>query len=677
MKLPPLNFSKRILLPFADETFQHGTYLNIKPACTSKVVAFILLIIGYSVNAQKTDSLRNALNNTGNDTIRVEVLINLCTVHWNTDPDSALFYANNALALSKDLNYLRGVGMALNYIGVVYFYRADYKNADAYLKQSIDFCKEKNLKGPLSHALSNAGMSQEWQGNYVLSMEYRLEALQYAEETKNISRKIKLLTSIGLLYSLLNNVEMAEKYLTSSVDEATKNGIKLSPSQTTGLATVFEKQNKYEESLKYNLLSLEQLKTSGKNHGIAIASHNVGNTYMLMNQIDKARPFIEDAYRLSLQLEDLNVKSLIALTLSGLRFRENRILESIELAEQSMQHAVPIKALPRILEAYTMLAKAYTSLGRYKQANVLWEKAYHLNDSIIGKDLTNAVASAQKGYELAKKQSQIDQLNMDAKIIELQFKNERLWKNALVIGIVMVIGLAFIVWYVFSLKTKLNRELRLSAELKATRSQINPHFIFNSLTAIQETVSSGHYDNAIRYIGDFSLLLRKVLDKSYLSFVSLEDEIKTMDLYLKVESIRFVGMFGWEINVNEEIDATEVEIPAMLMQPFIENAIRHGLLPKKDHRFLSLSFCVKGNRFICGIQDNGVGRAIGLENKIIQDNNRISRGNQLIADRISLLNLKYNLDAQLAIHDLFDDYNKPSGTRVEISFDYNTLQREG
>jgi tetratricopeptide (TPR) repeat protein len=647
-----------------------------KPVMIGKMGTLLLLLIFYNLSAQKADSLRTSLKNSGQDTTRVEILIQLCTMHWNKYPDSALYYANNALSLSKEIDYPRGTGMALNYIGVVYFYQADYKHADEYLQQSIEYCKEKKLKGPLSHALSNAGMSQEWQGNYVLSMEYRLEALQYAEETKNVGRKIKLLTSIGMLYSLLNNAEMAEKYLLNSVDEANKNGIKLSPSQTAALATVYEKEKKYEESVKYNLLSLEQLKSNGNNHGVAVASHNVGNSYMLMNQIDKARPYVQEAYQLSLQLDDLNVKALVALTLSELRYRENRISESIQYAQEAMKHAVPIKALPRILESYRLLAKAYTSQGRYKEANTLWNKAYDLNDSILGTDLTNAVANAQKGYELAKKQSEIDQLNTDAKIADLQFKNERLQKNMLVIGIIMVLIVACIVWYIYSLKTKLNRELRLSAELKATRSQINPHFIFNSLTAIQETVSSGHYDNAIRYVGDFSLLLRKILDKSYLSFVTLEDEIKTMDLYLKVESIRFSDMFSWEIKVDDEIDSSEIEIPAMLMQPFLENALRHGLLPKKDQRFLAMSFLVEAGRFICRIEDNGVGRAVGLKNKSIQDNDRVSRGNQLIADRISLLNLRYNLDAQLAIDDLYDENDNASGTRVEISFDDKTLRRD-
>jgi tetratricopeptide (TPR) repeat protein len=131
----------------------------VSRAATITMCAVVIIMLSHPVSAQKTDSLKTALKNSERDTARVDVLTNLCTVYWNNDPDSALFYANNALSLARELKYLKGIGTALNYIGVVYFYQADYQHADEYIMKAVAFCKENNLKAPLAHALSNAGGS--------------------------------------------------------------------------------------------------------------------------------------------------------------------------------------------------------------------------------------------------------------------------------------------------------------------------------------------------------------------------------------------------------------------------------------------------------------------------------------------------------------------------------------
>ncbi|HEV7229880.1 MAG TPA: two-component regulator propeller domain-containing protein [Bacteroidia bacterium] len=204
-------------------------------------------------------------------------------------------------------------------------------------------------------------------------------------------------------------------------------------------------------------------------------------------------------------------------------------------------------------------------------------------------------------------------------------------------------------------------------ELKALRSQMNPHFIFNSLNSIQHFIMNSDENSAAKYLNTFAKLIRTILNNSEKPTVSLREEIDSLRLYLELESLRFENKFEYEILLDPALDMDYQEVPTMLIQPFAENAIIHGLLPKKGPGKLSIQIQQKGNFTLCSITDNGIGRgrAMELKEKSIRKTHK-SFGLKITQDRLELLNFLHKSSLNIQTTDLFDEQGQPAGTRVEI-----------
>ena len=206
-------------------------------------------------------------------------------------------------------------------------------------------------------------------------------------------------------------------------------------------------------------------------------------------------------------------------------------------------------------------------------------------------------------------------------------------------------------------------QLQLSAlEMKALRAQMNPHFIFNALNSIQECIITKNTDTAYIYLSSFSKLVRMILENSEKQFITLADEIETLRLYLSIEKLRFDSSFEFKIDIGPKLDPSFVNIPAMIIQPFVENALWHGLIRKKGKKKLTLHFDQKNGNLECTITDNGVGRNQSAE---LQTNTRIkkhSMGVKITQERLHLL----ETEASITINDLKDEVGNASGTEVII-----------
>ena len=216
--------------------------------------------------------------------------------------------------------------------------------------------------------------------------------------------------------------------------------------------------------------------------------------------------------------------------------------------------------------------------------------------------------------------------------------------------------------------------LRFEAEAnknrnKALRAQINPHFIFNSLTSIQHLISQNERATTLKYLTKFSRMTRNVLESSMDTNVVLADEIKMLEDYLELESLRFSESFTFELEISPSLDTYSIEIPFMLTQPFVENAIVHGLLPKKEApRDLKITFATRGDMMICVIEDNGIGRNSEQDGLDHVRAKRKSRGLEITKQRIENLGLE---TTPLEVIDKFDDLGNPSGTKVIIYIPIN------
>jgi len=206
------------------------------------------------------------------------------------------------------------------------------------------------------------------------------------------------------------------------------------------------------------------------------------------------------------------------------------------------------------------------------------------------------------------------------------------------------------------------------SQLMALRAQMNPHFIFNCLNSIQECIVTEKYAEASKYLNKFSKLFRMVLHNSGKDLVTVEQERQVLQLYLELEVMRFDGSFSYEIIVDPMLEEDQIVLPSMLLQPFVENALWHGLLHKSSDRKLLIEFIyIDEDIFLCRIEDNGIGRKKSFELKAnsAKYKQHDSQGLRITKDRIDLLNKQGN-HAILTITDLCDDGGNASGTRIEI-----------
>ena len=191
---------------------------------------------------------------------------------------------------------------------------------------------------------------------------------------------------------------------------------------------------------------------------------------------------------------------------------------------------------------------------------------------------------------------------------------------------------------------------------------MNPHFIFNSLNSVNSFISQSDERSANKYLSEFSRLMRMVLENSKHDFVSLTSELKTLELYLGLEHLRFEDKFDFQFDVKVE-SSDEVKVPPMLIQPYIENAVWHGLRYKEQKGMLKVVCSESENRLYWIIQDNGIGRSRSQELKTTHQSEGKSTGMKNTEERLRIIKQLYNQDISLTVSDLNDD---GTGTKVEI-----------
>ncbi|MDR0969665.1 MAG: histidine kinase [Lentimicrobiaceae bacterium] len=253
------------------------------------------------------------------------------------------------------------------------------------------------------------------------------------------------------------------------------------------------------------------------------------------------------------------------------------------------------------------------------------------------------------------------------------------WCNSLIFLTLLVAGLVityFISRSIVNARKKKEAELALKQyeqqlfflKQRALQIQMNPHMLFNALNSIQLYIVINDTDNALKNIIMFSKFLRRILSNASKKFVTIEEEIDAIRLYLDIEHLRFGGRFDFDLEIDSEIDVKTTEIPSMILQPYIDNAINHGLMHIKGRKgLLHVKFEKQSESVImCIIQDNGVGRKKAIEIKENSGIVRTAKGMQVVAEQLNLMNRYAQGQYTIHITDLYDNQNEACGTRVEI-----------
>lgn len=215
--------------------------------------------------------------------------------------------------------------------------------------------------------------------------------------------------------------------------------------------------------------------------------------------------------------------------------------------------------------------------------------------------------------------------------------------------------------------------LQTETELTALKSQMNPHFIFNALNSIQELYTIGDKKMANEQMGNFAQLTRKILDVSGKQKIELAEEIEILTNYLELESMRFENDFSYQLNLSEDIDEDYVQLPPMLLQPYVENAIKHGLLHKKGEKQLTVNFSLNADEtfLLVEITDNGIGRAASA---LLNKNKRAAHtsfATSATQKRLDLLNKDKATNVAVLFDDVLDELQQIAGTKVSIQIPLN------
>lgn len=353
---------------------------------------------------------------------------------------------------------------------------------------------------------------------------------------------------------------------------------------------------------------------------------------------------------------------------------------SVPVYQEAVQYYQQDGNLIWLKRLYQHLFVAYSILGNQEQALAENKKYIMIKDSIF---------SIEKRVLLAEAETKFNTQRIQAEKEQAELKSARNRNYLIGLGIIFSLAALATIFFYGRLRAQKKASLvtlelqetqkRLAlekqyrdSELKALKAQMNPHFIFNALNSIQEYIILNKKNLASDYLGKFADLMRKYLNHSDAGYITIQEEIESLKMYLELEALRFEDSLKYSFEVTPELSDDLIKIPTMLVQPYVENAIKHGLLHKKDNRVLKVSFSKKdSNIVLCVIEDNGVGRERVAEIQKNSIKQRKSFATQATQSRLELLNFNKQAKIGVSIVDLFDD-GKAAGTRVEMSIPIKT-----
>ena len=321
--------------------------------------------------------------------------------------------------------------------------------------------------------------------------------------------------------------------------------------------------------------------------------------------------------------------------------------------------------------AFEALGDAYFEAGNTKES----VDAYRSYREAMKDAEQQRVLQQQEKEGILKKQQDIFSLSSELALDESRYnlqENQLFLQRIAIYGLLFLLFGAFISVYFILKNARKSKTMSEMLALKSLRSQMNPHFIFNALNSVNQFIAVNDERAANKFLSDFSKLMRLVLDNSQKDFITLAEEQEIISLYLKLEHNRFRDKFNYTFEVDDEITLDSVEIPPMLIQPYIENAIWHGLRYKEEIGQLDVKFSLRYQKIIVEIADNGIGRKRSAELKTTNQKSHKSTGISNTQERVTIINKVYHKNYNVLVSDL----NELEGTLVTIELPQNINHHE-
>jgi tetratricopeptide (TPR) repeat protein len=549
------------------------------------------------------------------------------------------------LSSAKDIDYLRGVGQSYSTLAGVYTAKGNQGKAIAYYIKAANIFESLGNEILVSKIKHNIGIS-------LLEQDQFLEASNYLQSSHEFNLKENRPKDLIYSYPAMATRDFKLNKDFDNAIEKLKKGeeIAIKRKDTIILGNILNLQGEayiqYNNNLSLAISRIEEsirlvkIKQSDNHYSLGYSYVHLGKAYLKKKAYNKALIFNDSAL---------------------IHYKAFNYNKGLRIAYQNRKDIL-------------------ASQGKYKQSIKASELYNQYKDSIFKIDQTRHIARMEPEDETNLITKEKEKAEANVKLAEAVSKQNKSY----FVGSAIIAFLIFLasIFYFKRLKTKKKAELitlelketqkRLAiekqyrdSELKALKAQMNPHFIFNALNSIQDYIVLNQKNLASDYLGKFADLIRNYLHFSDTGFISVQDEVHNLNLYLELEKLRFEDVLEYTFNISEDANSDAINIPTMLIQPYIENALKHGLLHKKDNRKLNISISKISDKIIeCIIEDNGIGRKKSKEINRKRESEHKSFALKATTERLDLLNYSREKKIGVTFIDLKGNNEKATGTKV-------------
>lgn len=633
---------------------------------------FILLIL--LVHAQNgfgdIDSLKLELDKTSSGKEKVSLFLAIGDGYESRD--SAFHYWNKAVDLAQKVKWYSGEAqayraMAWNYD---YLYKTDSAliywdlSRAAYLKE---FEQNPSSKTELDVAIVD----------YNIAIDVYLGE-RYIEATKQLQIALKVFLkhkdNIGIndCYNILGDIyyqqedyERALKHFEEAIVYANEinDSVRLKVSYNNK-ATILLETEKYAESLVYFNKSLDYLE-KGNLWGLHEIKMNIARIFTAQEKYTEAESILKAGtqyFKESNNIRDEIISQNYTIYLFAQQKQWKKI---VPIAKDNLNLLNQYTFLGQKKETYKYLSMAYENLNQKDLSLAYYKQFAAVRDSLFNEDKNKQIERLNIQLEVTKKEQEIGKLTEANLLQEIQITRDKNIRNGLMafVGFLMMLFVALFINYKRRQDKKRHKLalMKVEIEQRMLRSQMNPHFIFNALNSIQSYIATNDTYQAEVFLSKFSTLIRNILELSLNEYISFDKEIETLRLYMELEKLRFDDRFEFEI--EDQLTDSAYKIPPMLIQPFVENAIIHGMKGKADTGMIKVRFEeLDEDLILCTVEDNGVGRQTTHDN----GNGHQSLATKLIDDRMQFFNQGYDQQFDIKIIDKKDVAGSAAGTQVEL-----------
>ncbi|WP_298139096.1 tetratricopeptide repeat protein [Flavobacterium sp.] len=639
----------------------------------SKLFIFIFFITLFA-NAQnkEIDSLKNVLNQSKND-IDMANVYNLISDNYKTsNPKLMLDYANKALQLSKKINHKEAEGTSYLNIGNANIILGNYSKALENFSQAQNIFENQNktieARKGLAKAYGSIGIIFSEQSNYANALKFYLKSVKIYEDLKDDAKSAKLYNNIGIVYKSQGEDFKALEYFVKAqkIQEKLNDaniGITL-----TNIANCYLNQKSFDKAFDYYSQAKSSLDNYPNQRALGEWYNNFGLFFKATNNTSKAIENWNQAIKTFQSIDDKFGIADTYIYLSQLYFDKGNYQEALQFANKSLNLSKEINVLEQIVLSEKLLSDIYSKIGNANLALEHYKLYSKANDSLINETNIRKSVQEEMTYEFEKREViQKEELEKRELLLQEQSKRNKMQLFFAVLSALLLSGIGFLIYN----RTQLKKTLTLQKELaeyeqKALHLQMNPHFVFNCLGSISSFIVQNGTDTAVKYLAKFSKLMRLTLEYSKESLIPIDKEIESLQNYLELEQLRFNQKFDFTISKSSDIE-DDTALPPLLLQPFVENAIIHGLIPKKEKGLISIKFSLENESLICTIEDNGIGFNKSKEIKESLVSVHKSMALDITKKRLEMMEVSTSQKAHVEIEENKNNQGEILGTKVVLN----------